>query len=958
LPALLVVLLGCAAAPPPPPATVEARPAVPQATQPTQAAAAPDSTPAIPLDARVTTGKLGNGLTYFVLPHQKPEKRAYLWLVVNAGSVLEEDDQQGLAHFVEHMGFNGSKRFPKQAMVNLVEKMGVKFGPHLNAYTSFDETVYMLQVPTDDAALVDRGLEILRDWAGDVTLDASEIDKERGVVLEEWRLGRGAGMRILEKQLPLIVQGSPYASRLPIGKPEVITGAPADRVRRFYKDWYRPDLMALIAVGDFKAGEIEQKIKAGFGDLQGPPSPRVRLVPAVPPHAETLVSIQTDPEMPATTVGILRTMPRRSERSEADYRRILAEQLYGAMVSARFDEIRRKPDAPIAGAGVGTQTFVRGADIFAVQAAAKEGAASQALALLVEELTRVERHGFRDSELERARKSLLRGMRQATEERAKRDGGDFARELVRYFLEGELMPGPEGELTLAEKLLPTFTTAELSGLARQIASASSRVVLMTGPEKMQKPTEAAVLALVAEAEKKELAPYEDAVSKAPLLAQKPPPGKVVARREIPEVGLTEWTLSNGARVVVKPTTFRNDEVRLSAFSPGGHSLVKDADHDAGRFSGTIVHQGGLGALDPVSITKALAGRIVSLNSGVGELEEHASGRASPEDLEAMFQLLHLAFTAPRRDEVAFRAWKAREADQVRNRRLSPEASFFEDVQVFLASNHKRRQPMTPEVLEKIDLDRALAIYKERFAEAGDFTFVIVGNVDLGKLEPLVATYVASLPTKKRKEKWRDVGVKWPAGGQSKVVERGREPKSQVLMAFHGVERWSKDAANDLRALGEILRIRLREVLREELGGVYGVGAGGGLSRRPRPEYTFTVNFGCAPDNIEKLKGKVLEEIAKLQKDGIGAEYLDKIKQARRREHETSLKENGWWEDEIEDAYRYGEDPRKIPDVAPYIEKLSSERVRDAARKYLRTESLVLGLLKPEPGAGKPSAEAR
>jgi zinc protease len=953
LPILASIAAACAAAPPPPPAAqteiAQLAATPPPAAAPANPAAPDEREPAIALDTRVKLGKLPNGLTYYVLPHPKPEKRAYLWLVVNAGSVLEDEDQRGLAHFVEHMGFNGTRRFPKQAMIDLLEKMGVKFGPHLNAYTSFDETVYMLQVPTDQAALVDKGLEVLRDWAGDVTLDPGEVDKERGVVLEEWRLGRGAGMRLFEKQAPVFLRGSDYARRLPIGKAEVIKGAPRERLVKFYRDWYRPDLMAVIAVGDVSAPEIERKIAATFSDLRNPPAPRPRPEAGVPPHGETLVSIETDPEMPMTSVGILRKMPRRPERSEKDYRRILAEQLYNAMLNMRLDELRRKPAAPFSQAFSGSQTFVRGADIFAQQAIAKEGAAEEALAVLVEELARLERHGFRPSELERARKQLLRGARQAAAERDKRDGAEFARELVRHFLEGELMPGPEGELALHEKLLPTFTVEELSGLAKAIAASSSRVIMMSGPDKMKKPAPERLLALVTETEKKEVAPYEDAVAAGPLMAQKPAPGKIVSRRAIPEIGVTEWKLSNGARVVVKPTTFRNDEVRLSGFSPGGHSLVKDGDYDAARFSGTIAHQGGLGQLDAVSIRKALAGRIANVSSGVGELEEYANGRASPEDLEPFFELLHLAFTAPRRDEIAFKAWKAREIEQVRNRRLSPERVFFEDMQVFLSSNHKRRQPTTPEVLDRVELDRALAVYKERFADAGDFTFIVVGNVDLAKLEPLVATYVASLPAKKRKESWRDVGVRRPKGGQTKVVERGREPKSQVMMSFHGTERWSRDNENDMRALGEVLRIRLREVLREELGGVYGVSAAGGIARRPRPEYSFTVSFGCSPDNVETLRQKVLDEIASLARNGIGADYLDKVKQARRRAHEVDLKENSFWENELEEAYRYGLDPKLIVDVEPLIARISSDRIKAAARRYLRPETLVVGVLKPEAG---------
>jgi zinc protease len=942
----IVFIQACAAQQTAAPSSGAATPAATRAAAVAAAPAVHDQGPP-PLDPRVKRGTLANGLHYFILPHQKPEKRAYFWLAVNAGSILEDDDQQGLAHFIEHMGFNGTKRFPKQDIVNFVEKAGMKFGAHLNAYTSFDETVYTLQVPTDQPELVDKALAILRDWAGDVTFDPTEVDKERGVVLEEWRLGRGAGRRIFDKQSQVIFHGSKYANRVPIGKPEIIKGAPRDALVRFYKDWYRPDLMAVIAVGDFTPAEIEQKISKEFGDLKNPAHERPRTLAEVPKHGETLVTVETDPEMPVTTVGVLNKMPHRPERSAADYRRMLAERLYHNMLNARLDEIRRKPDAPFLQAGSGTASMVRSADVFSLQGLAKEGEVERAMSTLAEELERVQRHGFTTTELERAKKVVLRQAHQAVVERDKQDGAGFAGELVRYFLEDEAAEGPEAEEAFAQRTLPTFTAEELSQLARVWVGSGSRVVAIAGPDKMKKPAPEAITGLLKEVDKKELAAYRDTVSTAPLLASKPKAGKVVSTRTVADLGITEWKLSNGARVVVKPTQFRNDEVELAAFSPGGTSLVKDADYDAGRFAAAIVREGGLGSMDAVALRKALAGKIVRVGSFVGELEEYVSGHAAPDDLQTMFELIYLTFTAPRRDESAFKAWQKQELEQVRNRKLSPERVFGEEMQLFLSSNHPRRQPTTPEVIDKVALDRALAVYRDRFREAGDFTFVVVGNVDPAKLQPLVETYLASLPTVGRKEKWRDINVHWPKGGSNKVVVKGQEPKSVVLLAFHGKERYSRAADDDLDILGQVLSIRLREQLREEMGGVYGVSARGNLARRPRQEYTFTVNFACAPDRIDALEAKVREEIAALQKDGIGEEYLEKIRQNQRRSHEVELKENGYWERELEEAYRYGEDPHKRVDIEPFLARVSSENVKAAARRYLKPEAYVTGKLKPE-----------
>lgn len=929
-----------------------AEPKAAATAQPAATAAAVDSLDrAVPLDARIQTGKLENGLTYYILPHKKPENRAQFWLAVNAGSVLEDEDQRGLAHFLEHMGFNGTKRFPKQELVKFIESIGVKFGPDLNAYTSFDQTVYMLQVPTDKPELVEKAFFVLRDWAGDISLEKEEVEKERGVVLEEWRLGRGAYRRIFDKQAPVIFHGSKYAERLPIGDPKIIEAASRETLLRFYRDWYRPDLMAVIAVGDFVPADIEKLIRGQFSDLKNPAKPRPRPVVEMPAHKETLVSVETDPELPRTSVSVMTKMPHRPERTESDYRRSLLESLHRSMLNARLDEIRRRPAAPFLSAGTGTSEYVRSMDTFSQSATVKEDAVETGLAALLEETERVEKHGFLPGELDRAKKNMLRAFQRNVQEREKSDGRQFATEITRNFFEGEMMGGPEAELAFVEKFLPAVTLDELNHLAKTWnGDGGNRVIVVSGPDKMTKPAADSLRALASSVEKREIAPWDDAVSSEPLLAKAPVAGKVTATQTIPEIGVTVWTLSNGVRVVHKETDFKNDEVVLSAFSPGGHSLVKDADYENARFADSVIAEGGIGNFDATQLRKLLAGKIVSVGAGIGELEEALSGRASPEDLETMFQLIQLRFTAPRKDPAAFESWRARTIEQVKNRRLSPEVVFNEDYYTFLALNHLRRQPTTPEMLARVDLDKALSIYQQRFGDAGDFTFVFVGNVAADRLKPLAETYLASLPAKGRKEKWQDVKVKRPKGVQVKTVVMGSEPKSQVVLTFLGKEKWSKDAQNDMRMLGEILRFRLREILREDMGGVYGVSVGGGIQRRPRPEYSFAVSFGCAPDSVEKLKEAVFAEIKAIQTNGISADYIQKLKEARVRAHEVQLEENGFWLGELRSAYTYGDDPKEIPDITPMLEKVTSDRVRAAARKYLQSGSHVVGILKPVPAS--------
>ncbi len=901
----------------------------------------------LPLDSRVKRGVLANGLTYYVLQHKKPEHRAQVWLAVNAGSVLEDDDQRGLAHFVEHMGFNGTTHFPKQALVDFLEKSGVAFGADLNAYTSFDETVYTLQVPTDKPELLNKAVSVLRDWSENVTFDPVEVEKERGVVLEEWRLGRGAGMRLFDKQAPVLFHGSKYADRITIGKPEIIKGAPRDTLMRFYKDWYRPNLMAVIAVGDFDPAEMENKIKEQFSTLKAaPPQARARPAVQVPAHPTELVSIETDPEATRTEVSITTKMPHRPLATTGDYRRAISERLFNAMLGARLDEIRRKPNAPFLFAGSHTGAMVRTEDMFAQSAAVKEGGVQEGFSALLEEMLRVERHGFVASELERAKSDVLRTFEQAVKQRDTEDGRGFAREIVRHFLQDEAMPGPETELALVTKMLPTFTLDELNRLGKSLAS-GSRVVTVTGPSTMAKPTEAAILATTKTVEARDIKPYDDGGPSVPLMTDKPTPGPVVATRTIPELGITEWTLKNGVRVVVKPTDFKNDEVRMTAFAPGGTSLAPDADYDTDKFADTIVGQGGIGAFDATALRKALAGKVVGVSARIGELTEDVSGTASPSDLESMFQLVHLSFTAPRRDEPAFQSWRARELDAAKNRRQSPEGVFHEDLGLFATQNHRRRQPTTPEIVEKLDLDKAFAFYKQRFADASGFTFVFVGNLDLERTKTLAETYLGSLPSLQRKDTWHDVNVTRPRGVAKKVILKGSEPKASVVLTFHGNETWSRDNDNDMRMLGEVLHIRLREILREDMGGVYGVGASGAVTRRPKQQFTFTVSFGCAPENVDKLEKATFDEIKAIQTNGIGPEYIAKVKELRRRAHETNLKENTYWLRELERAYTFGDDPKLIVDFDSQVDKVTSDRIKAAAKKYLSSTQYILGELRPE-----------
>lgn len=901
----------------------------------------------LPVDSRVRTGVLDNGLTYYVLEHKKPEKRAHLWLAVNAGSLQEDDDQQGLAHFLEHMAFNGTEKYEKSAIVDYMEGVGMKFGADLNAYTSFEQTVYMLKVPTDDQAIVDKGIDILHQWAGAITALPEEVDKERGVVTEEWRLGQGANQRVMDKQIPLLFAGSKIAERLPIGKPDILKTASRDTLYRFFQDWYRPNLMAIVAVGDFDGAKMEAEIKAKFGGLKNPENERARIEEYVPLGNTPVVSIETDPELQQTWVSIVNRMPHRTKGSTNDYRRKIVESLYHNMFRSRMLEISEDPSSPILYSySSSSSSWVRNSDSFKRGVSVKQDKVQEGVTLLAREFRRVEMHGFTSSELKRAKMDVLSYYQRAALQRDKKDGRGFASEILRNFLSAEPMPGIEAEVDLVERFLPSIELDELNHLASAWTEKNNEIVLISGPSGLDTPTKEEVLSILSDAKSLKPSPYNDDVSDQPIIAQQPNAGTITNTKTFESIGVTEWTLSNGAKVVVKPTNFKNDEIKFTAFSPGGHSLVSDKDYFSAHSAASIANQSGLGTLNAAQLRKKLAGKVVQLYPYIGELDEGIWGDASSRDLKEFFEVLYSQFQPPRNDPSAFAAWKAEQHQWVQNRRLSPEGSFYDDMSAFISKDHLRRRPMTVERLETVDHKRALEIYTERFADASDFTFVFVGDINLTTFKPMIETYIASLPSLHRKEKWKDTGVAMPKGKKSKTTFKGVEPKSYLFLNMHGYEKSTPASRNNMDVLSQVMDIRLREVLREEMGGVYGAYSKGTIKRRPRDLFSFEVFFGCSPEKVDQLKKAVMNTMAELRTKGISKSNIEKIKSMRKRKRETNLKVNGFWSRKLEYAYTYGENPEDILDES-LLYNVSSAQVKAAAKKYLSLKNYVSAVLLPE-----------
>lgn len=901
----------------------------------------------IPRDPAVKVGKLPNGLTYYIRKNVEPKNRAELRLVIRAGSVLETDNQQGLAHFMEHMEFNGTKNFPKNELVNFLQSAGVRFGADLNAYTGFDETVYQLPVPTDSATVFNKAFQILEDWAHNATIDPTEVDKERGVILEERRLGRGAGQRMRDKYFPLLLNNSQYSKRLPIGTEQVLTTFKPEVLRQFYKDWYRPDLMAVIAVGDFDIKQVEGIIREKFGRIPAVKGPKPRTEYEIPAHKDTKVVIVTDPEQPNTVVQVIYKRPEIKEKTLNDLRESIKRGLFNTMLGNRIQELTQRADPPFLGGYSNYSDFLGNLDAFTSIAVAKEGNVEKAIRAVLDENARVKQFGFTPTELARAKQEFMTNVEQAYSERNKTRSVNFVNEYVQNFTDKEPYTSIEFYYDFLKKEQDGIKLTEVNALVDQFIHNDNRAVIVMAPEKEKNklPTEAQILSYVDDAGKG-LTAYEDKTIDSPLLVAQPTGSPVVNEKKISDIGVTEWTLKNGVRVVLKPTDFKNDQILFSASSFGGTSLYDLKDFQSARFSSTLTAMGGTGAYNQIQLGKFLSGKQVSVFPYVGELSEGINGSAAPKDLETALQLLYSYFTQPRKDADVVKGFLSNQRSALQNRinTPTPQGVFQDTVAVTLGNNNPRRQPLKPEDLDKIDLDRALQIYQERFANAGDFTFYFVGNFKEDQLKPLVEKYLGGLPATDKPEKFKDLGIRAPKGEISKTVYKGLDPKASVQLVYSGDIAWSPETSTQLDALAEVLEIKLLEKLREEESGVYGVGASAAYAKYPVPRYTFRINFGCAPENVEKLIAKTQELISELKQKGALPADIAKFKAETRRETEVQLKDNQFWIGYLQNQYYNGDSPDEVLHENEQLNKVTVESTKAAANQYFGSNYIRLVLM--------------
>ncbi len=901
----------------------------------------------IPLDPDVKVGKLANGLTYYIRKNAEPKNRAELRLVIRAGSVLETDDQQGLAHFMEHMEFNGTKNFPKNELVNFLQSSGVRFGADLNAYTGFDETVYQLPVPTDSANVFTNAFQILEDWAHNATIDPTEVDKERGVILEERRLGRGAGQRMRDQYFPLLLNNSQYAKRLPIGTEQVLTTFKPGTLQQFYKDWYRPDLMAVIAVGDFDIKQVEGIIREKFGRIPVVNDPKPRVQYDIPSHKDTKVIVVTDPEQPNTVIQVIYKRPEIKEKTLNDLRESIKRGLFNAMLGNRIQELTQRADPPFLGGYSNYSDFLGNLDAFTSIAIAKEGNVERAIRAVLDENARVKQFGFTPTELARAKQEFMTGVEQAYSERNKTRSVNYVNEYVQNFTDKAPYTSIDFYYNFLKKEQDGIKLVEVNTLVDQFIHNDNRAVIVMAPEKDKGklPTVAQILSYVDDAGKG-LTAYDDKTLNSPLLAKEPTGSPVVNEKQIKDIGVTEWTLKNDVRVVLKPTDFKNDQILFSASSFGGTSLYDLKDFQSARFSSTLTAMGGTGEYNQIQLGKFLSGKQVSVYPFVGELSEGLNGSAAPKDLETAMQLLYSYFTQPRKDPDVVKGFLSNQRSALQNQisTPTPQRVFQDTVTVTLGNGNPRRQPLKPDDLDKIDLDRALKIYQERFANAGDFTFYFVGNFKEAQLKPLVEKYLGGLPTTDKAEKFNDLGIRAPKGQVSKTVYRGVDPKASVQLIYSGDITWSPETATQLDALAEVLEIKLIEKLREEESGVYGVGANAAYAKYPVPRYTFRVNFGCAPENVEKLIARTQELINDLKQKGALPADIAKFKAETRRESEVQLKDNQFWLGYLQNQYYNGDAPDEVLHENEQLAKVTVDSTKAAANQYFGPNYIRLVLM--------------
>ncbi len=911
----------------------------------------------LPFNQAIRSGRLSNGMEYFLLSHPYPKDTVTLRLIVDAGSVLENETQQGLAHFVEHMAFNGTEEFGEDELIAYLEQLGIQFGPDINAYTSFDETVYRLDLPAGNPESLRTGFRVMEQWARAIAFDADAIDRERGVIVEEWRGGRNAADRILRQHLPVLLADSRYTERLPIGDMDVVRTAPQDEFLDFYRRWYRPDNMAFVAVGDLPVEKLEALVHEYLGPIAPARHPLNRPYFHVPFSDKTRVSVATDEEARRSTVAMYRLQEPAPFQTERDYRNILVRSLFASAVNERLRDIARDPDAPFSQAGVGWNRFLRDTEIAVATAVIRDDRVTDALHTLATELYRVKQHGFLPQEIDRARGRLLQSIDEARVNFESRPSSSLADELVRHWTEGEAVPGIEEEHRLYRKYLPEISLQEVERISRQFTDGEDTIILaglrVDGdgnlPSGDPVPQDIRLIRELETAANATLTPWTESATPTHLTESFPRPGTILSETEYPDVGTVELNLSNGARVFFKQTDFREDEILFSAVSPGGLSLVDDDLVTAAQLAPSLARASGIGTMDAATLERLLAGRSVSVAPEIGRDTESISGTSRREDLELLFQLVHLTFSNPRFDEVQLENLRSGMVQSIQGRLASPQGQFSHRLENLFAAGDSRLRAPTVQEIEGVQLDQIAEVYRQRFSSPGDFAFFFVGSFDPDEIRSLAVQYLASISDADAGplETVTDVHAPRPEGTIEEVIRAGTDPVGQTVILFHGPYEWTRKQNHRFNSLVDLLDIRLRERIREQEGGSYSVGAAGWRWRYPQEWAFIQFYYGMDPQRGDELLKTVFDVIDEVRTHPPDETYLERIKARQRESYRQSLRQNNYWLSSLQFFVRHQRDLADILDYPNLIDSLTAEDIRVTAEQFLNPERRIQLMLLPQ-----------
>ena len=894
----------------------------------------------LPVDPSIRIGKLKNGLTYYIRHNANPEKLVNFYIAQKVGSIQEEEDQRGLAHFLEHMCFNGTEHFPGKALINYLEGIGVKFGADLNAYTAIDETVYNINnVPVNVEGAIDSCLWILHDWADGLILDGEEIDKERGVIHEEWRGRNTAMMRMQERMLADIFPGSRYGKRLPIGIMEVVDNFPHQALRDYYEKWYRPDLQGIVIVGDIDVDEVEKKVKKIFKKIKKVKNPAERIYYPVDDNKEMIFSQQIDKEQQNYVLQLMykHDVPARDQRNTKEYIRENTKRSFAiSMLNSRFSEIMSKDNPPYLRAGVGYSGFgvTETKKAFTVMVQCKPEQILEAIPMVFTEVERARRFGFTQPEFDRLKERMIAGTESWYAERDKRTNDYYVQNCIRHFLDEVDMMAPEKEYELTLDIINSLTLDEINEVLPSLHREDNRVAVSFAPERegATYPGKNDIEMLLKMVGNARISAYEDNAVDAPLLAEIPAGGKVVKTEE-GKWGSTVWTLSNGIKVIVKPTDFQADAINLSGYKVGGTNRYPDSERVNIGMLSALSSIGGFGAFDATQLSKKLAGCTASASVGTSAIYDIISAGCSPKDAEEMFQLLYLKYTSPRKDEQAFESYTTRMRNNLKDRNLNPNTALNDTMVVALYGNHPRVKPFVAADVDAVDYDRVLEIYKERTSDATGYQFFIVGNVDLDAIKPLVERYIGALPCNGRVEKIEKTTVETRTGVyRNNFKNKMENPTGTENIIYSGKIDPSRKNRIVMSFLNQVLNIVYTEEVREKEGGTYGVGVRGSISKYPEGEYSLLVNFNMSPERREELAAIIVREFEKLAAQGPVAEHVEKVRSYMLKSFEESQKKNGAWMNWLYSYYFDGED--NYSGYEELVKGITAEDIRMLAKYIL------------------------